>query len=978
MRPQKVTVAQAEDYYYSSDAVYKQSESRYLGTGAATLGLEGKSVGEEFSLLIRGYSPSGEKLAQRKNLADDKAIAGTDIPFTLPKSWSLLALVDPELRQAAVESAHRTMLAAEANGWVRGRQTVDGVTTEVQGKMIGAVFPHSTSRENDSHIHAHGVFINMTERPDGTYSTVENFTILQHSKEMRQFFMADFASSEAARKYGQELSIDKGGTVVPEAAGVSKETRDIFSKRHDEIKNADTMRERLLAKMPHLSPDALETLVQQGTKSAKNRDLTETDLIRSHQVQLKTAGLPSLEQMRDNAMALKAVQEQGAERLTAIEYVRQASEDLSEHQSVFGRSELLLAAMKQSIGHVSPAEIDKAIVEASATREIVAYSDDKFTTPEIQYLEGRVATVAVEQRETFTPLLSDSQVRDVVETFQGKKGFTLTRGQTEAVGYALQHTGRIGVIQGDAGAGKSSSMEAVADVINTIGREQGVQVRGFALQGKTSVLLEGDSGISSGTIDSFLNSKSTWDGKSRQLWIVDEYSMADTRRVAGLVERAQKENAQVILLGDKKQLAAIGAGRLGQDLDEHGLVKTVHMDESLRQKTDYAQAIDAAMKQGDVRTALEVMEKAGKLHVLENREERAAAMAKAYVQADAEAREATGGKKGALAMTLTNAERESVIQNIRAIQKEQGGIAVEDHSFTTRAPVALDVVTRKLAASYQTGMIAIPAKQIGELGAGKEVRVTAVDTMANTITLTGPDGKIETIDARKNSKGLMVYEERETQFSVGEKGIFLKSDNTAQGKFNKLKNGVGFEVLDINSQTMTIKTELGNTVQIQGEGAYITNAQAITGHKSQGATEHTGLMSISSGDRLATQNMLYVLSTRSTHDFIAFVDDKEKLIGALTEELKTSSLEEQKELLQGLTEQLKTATGKEAEFVEAVKSASENILDANNKRALDQRRQVEIDNSLPVEGNRQDHQQLQHQESQQQNNQQQGHSAWLL
>jgi len=131
--------------------MFAQSDSRYLGTGAAALGIDGKGVGEEFSLLIRGSSPDGEKLAQRKNLSDDKAVAGTDIPLTLPKSFSILALTDPELRAAALEAAKATVAKVEANGWIEGRQTADGVTERVQGKMVAAVFPHSTSRENDAH-----------------------------------------------------------------------------------------------------------------------------------------------------------------------------------------------------------------------------------------------------------------------------------------------------------------------------------------------------------------------------------------------------------------------------------------------------------------------------------------------------------------------------------------------------------------------------------------------------------------------------------------------------------------------------------------------------------------------------------------------------------------------------------------------------------------------------------------------------------
>lgn len=939
MKPQKTTVAKADRYYYEADPLHSTAETKYVGQLAAEWGIEGQSIGEEFALIIRGFTPEGEKVAQKKNLSDDKAVAGTDIPFTLPKSWSVLALADPSIAQANLEAAKETLQWIESNGWIQGRKTENGITEVVPGKMCAIAAPHGTSRDNDAHIHTHGVIANTVMLPDGTYSTLENRPLFEHSKEIRQYQLSAFAAKEAVQKYGIVYSIDRGGTVIPEAAGVGDDVKELFSKRHNEITNADAMRARLKERMPHINDKDLDDLVQIGTKQAKNKDISKSELIKSHQDQLKAAGLPSLEQLRDNALALRT--EQSAERLTAVEIVKAAAEDLSEHQSVFSGGELLQAALKQSIGHAAPADIEKAVLEAAASREVVSYGNDKFTTPEIHQIEGQVARVAVEQREAFNPLLQDNQVKDVIRQFQDKKGFTLTRGQAEAVGYALQHTGRIGVIQGDAGAGKSSSMEAVADLVKSMGQDLGVQVRGFALQGKTSVLLQGDSGIESQTIDSFLNSKTTWDGKSRQIWVVDEYSMVDSRRLSGLVERAERENAQVILLGDKKQLAAIAAGRLGQDLDENGLVKTVHMNESLRQKTEYAQAIDAAMKRGNIRGALEVMEAAGRIHYIADRQQRAGAMAAAFVESDQAAREATNGKKGALAMTLTNAEREAVIGEIRALQKEAGVIGRENHTFTTRAPVAVDAVTRKLAASYVVGQIAIPAKAIGEIRAGAEARITAVDTVKNTLTLE-VDGKMEIIDARKQSRGLMIYEERQTQLSEGEKITWLKTDNSAQGKHSKIKNGLTGTIERIDGDQLTVKTQLGHTVQIQAQDAYITNAQAITGHKAQGATEHTGLLSISADDRLATQNMLYVLTTRQTDDLVAFVDDKEALINNLRQEVKGSSLEEQRELLQGLTEQLKMAVEKESTAAESRDSS----LEPQKERLQDLQRRAENDSQV--------------------------------
>lgn len=260
------------------------------------------------------------------------------------------------------------------------------------------------------------------------------------------------------------------------------------------------------------------------------------------------------------------------------------------------------------------------------------------------------------------------------------------------------------------------------------------------------------------------------------------------------------------------------------------------------------------------------------------------------------------------------------------------------------------------AAADGTG-VAIPAKAIGEIGAGAEARITAVDTVKNTLTLEA-DGKTEVIDARKQSKGLMIYEERKTQLSEGEKITWLKTDNSAQGKHNKIKNGLTGTIERINGDQLTVKTQLGHTVQIQAQDAYITNAQAITGHKAQGATEHTGLLSISADDRLATQNMLYVLTTRQTDDLVAFVDDKEALINNLRQEVKGSSLEEQRELLQGLTEQLKMAVAKESA------AADVSGLEPQKERSQDLQRRAEndsqaMDNVMSLQSQQQAQQQYQ-------------------
>ena len=109
--------------------------------------------------------------------------------------------------------------------------------------------------------------------------------------------------------------------------------------------------------------------------------------------------------------------------------------------------------------------------------------------------------------------------------------------------------------------------------------------------------------------------------------------------------------------------------------------------------------------------------------------------------------------------------------------------------------------------------------------------------------------------------------------------------------------------------------------------------------------------------------MLYVLTTRQTHDLVAFVDDKEKLIESLKNEIKPSSLEEQKELLQSLTEKLKAVAERE-NTVEAYRDL-EGSLDPQPQRSNELQRRNEIENNSAVNNsaNQQSQQHTQHDNS---------------
>lgn len=121
---------------------------------------------------------------------------------------------------------------------------------------------------------------------------------------------------------------------------------------------------------------------------------------------------------------------------------------------------------------------------------------------------------------------------------------------------------------------------------------------------------------------------------------------------------------------------------------------------------------------------------------------------------------------------------------------------------------------------------------------------------------------------------------------------------------------------------------------------------------------------------------MYVLTTRQTHDLVAFVDDKEKLIETLRPEMKASSLEEQKDLLKALTEQLRATVEKESAYVERLKRTDD--IEASmggNELASDRQRRLEADNQASDSGPKQQDQQHSQHSQQQHQEKAQEHSA---
>ena len=103
--------------YFAKDNYYAQADADrsgvWVGKGAERLDLAGTVEPRLFEAILRGELPQGGRIGREGS----EHRAGTDLTFSLPKSWSLLALVGKDERIVAAYRAAlvETLQWAEAN-----------------------------------------------------------------------------------------------------------------------------------------------------------------------------------------------------------------------------------------------------------------------------------------------------------------------------------------------------------------------------------------------------------------------------------------------------------------------------------------------------------------------------------------------------------------------------------------------------------------------------------------------------------------------------------------------------------------------------------------------------------------------------------------------------------------------------------------------------------------------------------------------
>ena len=599
------TLAQAASaaYYLESQRSFRHPNEYYTAgeepdgvwfNPAGLLGLDngGKVDSGDFHRLYHGFSPAGSQRLTR-NAGSEHRSPGLDMTFSADKSVSALwAVADPALR-GEIEQAHNddarvaleeTVLRYCSYTRIRDRE---GRIKVLPADIAVAMFQHGTSRENDPQLHTHCVIFNAVRtHEDGKWRAMHQYPVYSWAKAAGAVYRNALAWNLRERlgirmeQYGPDAAFTR-------IEGMPEDLQAFWSKR----------RKTIVAKagelgIPSLGNASRMAGVNKLTRAGKSHD--NDPEIRHGRWREEAQGFCE----REALIRFVTGREAGIGR----ERIRELTgrlDDLPAHlareEAVFRRPDMVEAAANAAAGLIGAQALKTAIERLRRNPEIERLEPKK---PTAESLAGMAHTevystrhnLGLEQavKDMASSMAADSghglpeeAVRHKVETLLAG-GYPLSQEQSLAIRHATAKGGRVAVIEGAAGSGKTTTLRPITD----LHREHGYEIVPTAVAWRTAVALGDDCDARPFCVDKLLKlaAKGQIEIGRNTLIVVDEAGMLSTRQAHHILQLSERHGAKVVFAGDTRQQQPVEAGpglRLIRDV-----AGSVRVDRIRRQKPD--------------------------------------------------------------------------------------------------------------------------------------------------------------------------------------------------------------------------------------------------------------------------------------------------------------------------------------------------------------------------------------------------------
>jgi conjugative relaxase-like TrwC/TraI family protein len=560
-------VAEGGDDYYTKPG---EAPGEWLGELAAELGLDGEVDRDAYAAVLAGKHPvTGEVLVARpeaRKFVDAEGrerrldpILGYDIRFAAPKSVSLLyAVGSPEVRSAILRAHDHAV--AEAVGYLERtacfvQRGHGGVRIEPGSGFLAMAFRHRSSRAGDPALHTHLVTANMTRAAsDGRWLSLANpkrqSPLLREAKAAGHVYQAALRA-EVTRELGAEWQPVVNG--YADLAAIGRPVIDHFSQRRTEIVAE-------MAEHGTTSAAAAEVAAYR-TRDAKDYAV-DPDTQRSEWVS-RAAEFDLTANSIDRTLAKARRREPKA---IAVADVEQALGDLEAHHSHFDRRDLLSALANQLREGADARGLEGAVAGLVASDRLIEIhrgagplDSTYYTTPRLWELEQRFMKTARDGAGAGAAVVDRATLAAVLE-----RHHYLSDEQAAMVTRLTTGGERVIAVAALPGTGKTTALAAAQEAWAAAG----IRGVGVATARSASGELAEVTGVPATSITALLIK--TKEAAERGLAplppgtviVVDESSTTSTPHIAALAELAEGCEGKLVLIGDPRQIGAVGPGGL--------------------------------------------------------------------------------------------------------------------------------------------------------------------------------------------------------------------------------------------------------------------------------------------------------------------------------------------------------------------------------------------------------------------------------
>jgi conjugative relaxase-like TrwC/TraI family protein len=453
-----------------------------------------------------------------------------------------------------------------------------------------ATFSQTTSRADDPQLHTHAVISAKVQTGDGRWMALDA-RYLKRNQRMLGGLYQSVLRAELTHRYGVAWEPIVNGQA--ELAGAPPELLAAFSERASQVDAALAVKLEEFQQREGREPTRWERAALCREASADTRAHKSgnrvSDLRTRWEAEAETFGWTP--DRLDEALTTTGPSHADRRAVTVEEVVDALSvagstwtradvmKAISDHQepvpSMDGRrwAAALERACAQAMGHcvdLDPAELTARRRSSDHRSVWIEPTAPHLTSEAILVEEERVLTWAMEAQaaESSPSLTVDNDGLDVLQA---------------AAACAVAGDDRLVLVVGPAGAGKTTTLRRGVDDLVASDRA----VFGLAPSAKAARVLEHETGLPSDTMAKLLHEWQRTDRPPLDRYrlpagatiIVDEAGMAGTSSLDQLVRLADRQQWRLVLVGDPRQLQAVGRGGLFNELSTTGRVHelaTIH------------------------------------------------------------------------------------------------------------------------------------------------------------------------------------------------------------------------------------------------------------------------------------------------------------------------------------------------------------------------------------------------------------------